>query len=845
MSAASVSTTGDSVISGTYSKKFRIGGMGSGMDTDAIVKQLMQAESIPLDKLKQKLQLNKWKQDDYRGITSLLQGVQNTYFNSLNPATNMLSQSSYIEYTSTSTDPSTVTITGSSYAVPGSHTIQINNLATAATDSSTATITKNIVASSSANFANAVNQNLYLDLDGVRKLITIDSSVIDIPSFQTAIDNAVGYNKVVVSDAGGGILQFNTVSGSNVNKIILSSGTNDALMTNLGFSGTDNLSNRLNTFNSLETIANKMSNPFSFDSNGNVALSINNTNFTFNQGTTLVSMINQINSSNTAGVVLQYDDINDKFNFISKQMGTGINIQLIETGSNFLQGANFSNIQGLGVADTKGYSGESFRVIIDGVQQNIQLISGDYVDADDLVTDLQTKIQNAFTNNTVNVSQTNGIINISLATGGGSNISIGNPISGTSALSKLKLSANYTAGKDASVVLDGQTLVRSTNSFTTSGITYNLLKEGQPSQTVTLTQDVDSVYNNIKSFIDQYNSMIDTINKKISEDYHRDYQPLTDAQRASMNQEDVKKWEEKANEGLLRNDQLLSNIVTSVRNAMYDPISGYNGNISNIGITTGAYQDKGKLNIDEHKLKRAIENDPDGVMNLFVKQSEDYPYYLNYYSVTGISTAQNALTDYTASNKSFNVTIDGNAQIITLNGSYSTYSDLTSALQTKIQSAFSNTPISVTADSEGFLTISLSTTGSDISLSDPTSGASALSDLGFPSLSTSGRIARYNEEGLAYRLSDIINDAVRTSRDRDGNKGTLIEKAGLVGDASETTNIFYKIMSHETRDISEMKKKLTAKEDSYYKKFTNMEEVISRMSAQSNWIAQQLGGGTH
>ena len=62
-----------------------------------------------------------------------------------------------------------------------------------------------------------------------------------------------------------------------------------------------------------------------------------------------------------------------------------------------------------------------------------------------------------------------------------------------------------------------------------------------------------------------------------------------------------------------------------MRNAWMSPVSGIPTGelnmLSQIGINTGAYQDGGKLFIDEAKLKGALEEKPEEVMNLFTSGS--------------------------------------------------------------------------------------------------------------------------------------------------------------------------------------------------------------------------------
>lgn len=300
-------------------------------------------------------------------------------------------------------------------------------------------------------------------------------------------------------------------------------------------------------------------------------------------------------------------------------------------------------------------------------------------------------------------------------------------------------SATTTQGTDATVKIDGQLLKRSSNTFTVNGVTYNLLKaHSDPvsqSETVSLSLDTESIYNNIKGFVDKYNEIISTINSKLGEKYDRDYPPLTDDQKSAMAAEDIKKWEDKAKTGLLRNDQLLQGIVYDMRRALSDGVGSIAKSLSSIGITTGAYTEQGKLIIDEAKLKAAITDNPQAVSELFTKQP------------------------------------------------------------------------------------SISYSGS---------------------LTSEQRTQRYNEEGLAYRLSDILEDNIRTS----GGKGKLLEKAGIQGDMTEFTSLMYKEIDGYNKDISNMLEKLSDKENRYYAKFTAMEQAIAKMNSQSSWLSSQLGGGS-
>lgn len=168
---------------------------------------------------------------------------------------------------------------------------------------------------------------------------------------------------------------------------------------------------------------------------------------------------------------------------------------------------------------------------------------------------------------------------------------------------------------------------QSSNNFILNGINFTLKNEG--SFTATVNTNVDGIYDKIKTFVDKYNEMIGTVSSKLSEKRYRDYLPLTDEQKQSMNEDDIKLWEQKTKSGLLRNDSIISRTIQSTRSGLYekveDVVGSYN-QLTQIGITTEKYSSTtvgGKLSINETKLKEAIANDPDGVINLLFKQPDD------------------------------------------------------------------------------------------------------------------------------------------------------------------------------------------------------------------------------
>lgn len=198
---------------------------------------------------------------------------------------------------------------------------------------------------------------------------------------------------------------------------------------------------------------------------------------------------------------------------------------------------------------------------------------------------------------------------------------------------KLKLDTTTATGQDAIFALDGvgsttdiddeNNLTMSSNSFTISGVTYNLKATGTVKATV--SSDTDKIVASVKSFVEAYNSMLEKINNKVSETKYSDYLPLTDAEKEELKDTQITAWEEKAKSGLLRHDSILQNLVSSMRSNFSTPVSGLTGkytSASSLGITTGSYTEGGKLYLDEAKLKAALEDDPDIVNKIFGTDSD-------------------------------------------------------------------------------------------------------------------------------------------------------------------------------------------------------------------------------
>ncbi len=188
------------------------------------------------------------------------------------------------------------------------------------------------------------------------------------------------------------------------------------------------------------------------------------------------------------------------------------------------------------------------------------------------------------------------------------------------------------AGKDAIVSINGNEFSRTSNNFTIDGVTLQLTDVsaqkydaagnviGYEETTVSTERDTEAIFNTIKSFVEDYNKMLDKLNGYIYEEpNYRKYAPLTDAQRDEMTESQIEKWEEKSKQGLLYGDSTIRTFLQQMRSALYTKSTTSKVALYDIGIETSSNKDdRGKLVIDEEALKKALETNADEVEKLFV-----------------------------------------------------------------------------------------------------------------------------------------------------------------------------------------------------------------------------------
>lgn len=189
-------------------------------------------------------------------------------------------------------------------------------------------------------------------------------------------------------------------------------------------------------------------------------------------------------------------------------------------------------------------------------------------------------------------------------------------------------SVTTTNGANGSIVIDDVEVNGLTSNKTiVNGLTIEMLKvDTDGSSSITVKSDPEKPVQMLKDFVEAYNKTIEDLQKQIVEKRYPDFQPLSDEQKKDMSDNEIELWEEKARSGLLRNDPIMKSALQDLRREFMDKVGGIgDGSInllSQIGISTGDYREGGKLFINEDKLRTALSEKPDEVMDLFTVRSE-------------------------------------------------------------------------------------------------------------------------------------------------------------------------------------------------------------------------------
>ncbi|AJD92132.1 flagellar hook protein [Jeotgalibacillus malaysiensis] len=574
----------------------RIGGLASGMDIDSIVKNLMQAERMPLQKLQQDKQRLEWQRDDYRTINTLMMDFRSTL-------TQMKLSTSFRANSVSSSNDALITATASSAAQQGSYSIsRVDQMAKAETwVSGTVTDfdpTKPMGEQDSTGItwsSGAIGSQTLKGDDTDTLQLTLNGSEIntaELSKMRVKVNNEVFE---VISDPANFTAGKNEVAISSTGELTFSKALDKDVNVRVDYIANEhNRDLKLASGATIFNVGKKMINENGFN------LQVGTSNYQLNADVSDRTNVSLMDGGTAVGSV--------NLNTGEVKLNTAVTAET-DVKATFQQ--NYSSMA-MTSHTSKGEVRESF--LFDSSQTMNQIFN--MVNTSNLGVSM---FMDSFTNKISVMRTETGDFN-----SGAANLSFENGF----ATDILQLGANgerKVAAQNAKFTVNGLETERPTNTFSMNGITFTLKNEFTtgPAVTMNVNNDTGKVFDNIKGFVEKYNTMIAAINEKVNEERFRDFNPLSDEEREALTDKQQEQFEEKARSGLLRRDSILTGTLSAMRMDFYTPVSNNETNLlfsqlASIGITTTSnFREGGKLVINEAKLKEALSNDPEAVENLF------------------------------------------------------------------------------------------------------------------------------------------------------------------------------------------------------------------------------------
>lgn len=764
----------------------RITGLNTGLDVDSIVKKMLKGDQAKLDKVKQSQQLIQWRQDAYKTIISDIQDLQKSFFDVSDSADYLLNQDNYSNMNAVSDAAGLVSATAQTGAAAGTYKISVADVAKNAVIGGSSSLNSQVKITDISSWGGS-GKSISFGIEGVANPVTLDLS---------------GFT--------------GTTGASLVSYINQKIAADPSLTGKMSTSYVEDGSNKYIKFTPLDN-----------DSN--------------------IGIVNDTANGHPT-------NITDMDGLVNKQLvSASTSTKLTDLGSG-LDGKIALNLN---------YNGKEVSVQVDNSSsgKNGSATVGDLITAISSATGgaVTGKFDDTTGNFTLQTTATGSISSLKiedyLSTHGqaGDTSSETTPgLLGALGMPADALGKSY-QGSDAEVTVTGidghsTTMTESSNSFTVNGINYNVIGKTTDPVSISVTSDTTKIYDKISNFIDKYNKVMDEIQTKLTEKSDNDYPPLTDAKKSAMNSDDIKNYEAKAKQGILRNDEDLTNLMYSLRSAFSNVVQDGNGN-SAASVAFGQYgtnaigidlsndpEQPNKLVIaDSSKLRDAIANHGDQVLKLF---AGTYNSALNNrYNIAG-----NDLSAWKGAGKTINLQSSSGNVAIDMSGFTSdSLNDLETYINNKINatSLKGMASVSTSVDASGTKHIKF-TTSSDISMS-----VTGISDL--PTSSTkmlSDKDAEFNQSGIFSRVKGIFEDNVGTLG-TSLNNATLTKFANYQDDFSLYGGIGSTLpdqIYQKQQQIKDLTDQMTNDEKKYYDQFTRLEVVMQQLNSQQSALSMYTSG---
>lgn len=564
----------------------RMTGLMSGMDTESMVKELVAASSGKVDKVKKEKQVLQWKQEAWQGLNTKLYNFFKTEVSSLRLATSFKAKKA------TSSDESKVTIKAGNESASGSHRVSVKQLA------SSAYLTGANIKSRGNNYttyAEATASTKFADMtDDLGNNLGLTGQTITIKAGNLMVDD----------------LTFE-IGGTGDNGVASLEELNQKLAATSGFE--------------------KLKASFS-----DGKLTFTNSSASKNEDGETVGEIYTVESTAfgiSGEVGFKSDEATGDKNTLEGSLD--LRYEKNFTSSDITKFTKLADI-GINVGTSFTVNGKDF-----------------VVDKDTMVADFVEGLSKLGVSASFDEKQGRFYIN-SAETGIDYNFDLTS--SDSNALDILGLStaagATKVEAQDAIIDYNGVEYVGSSNTFELNGLTITAkgvtgtydkatgkLTNDSPIN-IEVENDVDGIYDTIKNFVKKYNELVDEMNTLYNEK-KPEYDPLTEDEKGKLSDTQIEQWEKKAKVGLLRRDETINNLLSSMRTILNKSVTvtDKDGNektltLASLGIVTGDYTENGKLHImgdpddpdyatQENKLKQALSANPEIFSQVFVGDKEN------------------------------------------------------------------------------------------------------------------------------------------------------------------------------------------------------------------------------
>ncbi len=543
-----------------------VGGLATGIDTDTLVEQLTSTEQAKINKQNQQIQKLQWQQTAYRDIIIKMQSFQGKYLDSFSK-TDIRKSSSFNTITATASSTA-VKVTTNANTLANNFVINsVEQLATGATVKS---------GKVSGSIAGTVDLRAAMAADDYSDINNLENTV---------IGRLVGKNLSVTLD---GSTKVISMDEAFVEDAFKDADGNAASPT------ADSLARALQ--NKLDTAFGKGRTSISINGEGKLAIdTASSSGISIYAVNSDQAPLNELGIANGSSNKI---NVNKQISLMSGAFGTAL------TG-----GTEFTEAPVTEGGEPSVY--ESYDFEINGVKFSAKTNTS--------LRDVMNEINNSKAGVQISYSEvTDRFTMTSTALGAGSKINLSDTKGNfLEALGLTGATAVSTDGTNAVFNVDGVRVERSSNSnIEVNGVFISLNEVTSAETKITMTTDTSSLKDLVTNFVNDYNEMVESINKARTEKRNKDYAPLTDAQKAEMTDKQIEQWEEKAKAGVLYNDSTLNTLSSKLSSLMYQSHNGFA--FYQMGIESAGYNQNGKLTINEEKLDKALANSSSQVKEFFL-----------------------------------------------------------------------------------------------------------------------------------------------------------------------------------------------------------------------------------